>query len=372
MLTSVPFPPVCGIGNYIYNLANKLAKRGHEVTVITRGGLKKPILEYDKFLVCKLPFVMAYPFHVDVHGIFVNRFLKEFEEYFDVLHVHTPLTPVPTTFIPMITTFHSPYFADSCVTDIVDMHSLLSKILGISSYRIEKGLISSSRIIGAVSDSVASSLVLWYGVKRSDITVFGNGVNDVFLEAGRVKTEQKDSTMILYTGRLDYQKGVLDLVESMKIVTETVPNAHLVIMGKGPLLPSVIRKVTELDLQKHIEVKGFSSHKEVLDASLRACTFVLPSYHEGLPTSVLEAMACQLAVVATAVSGSVDIVEHGKTGILVPPREPKALAHAIIYLLENQDLREKLAKSGRRLIEEGFTWAKVVDRTLAAYELAKK
>jgi len=371
MLLSTPFPPEEGIGNYVYNLSSRLAKRGHEVIVITRGGLKKQILEYDKFVVFKLPFLMAYPFHADIHGIFVNKFLRRLNEHLDVIHVHTPLTPALTTQTPMVTTFHTPHFTDSYAIDIINMRSLLTKILGVLAYRIEKSLIASSKIISAVSNGVKSNLVEHYGVKREDVMVLGNAVSDMFLEAGHTITKQKDDTMILYAGRLDHGKGVLDLVESMKTVTESIPNAKLIIMGKGPLLSSIIRKVAELGLQKHIELRGFMNHKELLDTSLRASIFVLPSYHEGLPTSILEAMACQLAVVATAVRGNVDIVKHGKTGILVPPKAPESLGRAIIYLLEHPDLRQKLAKSARRLVEERFTWDKVAERTLVAYNAAR-
>jgi len=371
MLTSARFPPICGIGNSVYNLSSKLIERGHEVIVITRGGLKNQILEYDKFVVFKLPFLMAYPFHVDIHGVFVNKFLKGLEESIDIIHAHTPLIPVVSTQTPMVTTFHSPHFTDSYATNLIDTRSLLTKILGILAYRIEKSLISSSRIISAVSDGVASDLVKYYGVKRGDVKVLGNAVSDLFLEVGRTVTKQKDDAIILYAGRLDRGKGVLDLVESMKTVTKSIPNAKLVIAGKGPLLSTIIRKVAELGLQKHLELRGFMNQKELLNKSLRASIFVLPSYGEGLPTSVLEAMACQLAIVATAVRGNIDIVKHGETGILVPPRAPKSLGRAIIHLLEHPDLRQELAKSARRLVEERFTWDKVAERALAAYDAAR-
>jgi len=370
MLLSTPFPPEEGIGNYVYNLSKKLVEKGHEVTIVTRGGSRAQILEYDKFVVFKLPFVMAYPFHVDIHGIFVNKFLRELNRYPDVIHVHTPLTPALTTQTPMVTTFHSPLFTDFYAIDVVDARSLLTKVLGVLAHRIEKSLISSSRIISAVSDGVASDVAEYYGVKREDVMVLGNAVSDLFLEAGRAIVKQKDETMILYAGRLHHRKGVLDLSESMKTVTESIPNAKLVIIGKGPLLASIVRKVAELGLQKHIEVRGFMNHKELLDTSLRASIFVIPSYSEGLPTSILEAMACQLAIVATAVRGNVDIVKHGETGILVPPRDPKSLGRAIIYLLEHSELRQQFAKSARRLVEERFTWDKVAERALTAYNAA--
>jgi glycosyltransferase involved in cell wall biosynthesis len=370
MLLSTPFPPEEGIGNYVYNLSNKLVERGHEVIVLTRGGLKAQMLEYDKFVVFNLPFLMAYPFHVDIHGIFVNKFLNRLEEYLDIVHVHTPLTPAVSTRTPIVTTFHTPHFTDSYATGLTDIRLFLTKILGILAFRIEKSLISSSRVVSAVSKGVASDLEKSYGVKHGEVVVLGNAVSDIFLEAGRANTEQKDEAMILYIGRIEYRKGVLDLVKSMKTVTRSIPKAKLVIIGKGPLLSKVIGKVAELGLQKCVEVKGFVSRRAILETSLRASIFVVPSYYEGLPTVALEAMACQVAVIATAVRGNLEIVKHGDTGILVPPKAPKSLARAIIYLLEHPDLREELAKNARRLVERKFTWDKVADRTLTAYNTA--
>jgi glycosyltransferase involved in cell wall biosynthesis len=368
MLTSVPFPPVCGIGNYVANLSGELKKRGHDVVVVTRGTSKIQIVEYDNFVLYKLPFIKLYPFHVDIHGLFVNNFLKSYKKNIDLLHIHTPLPPAIRTQLPIVTTFHTPHFSDSVYSnDIVDFRYLLTKGLAIFDYRIEKSLISSSRVVSAVAEGVKLDLERYYPVQSGKVVVFGNGVNERFLEAGRSISRKKDGLMILYVGRLDYQKGLLDLIESMSIVARKVPQARLVLVGKGPLLPQVIKRVNELDLQEKVEIKGFESRDEVLADCLSASIFVLPSHYEGLATVLLEAMACGDAVVATDVRGNSDVVVSGKTGLLVPKKEPIALANAIICLLENPDLRERLAKNARRLIEEEFTWEKVANRVLEAY-----
>ena len=367
MLLSTPFPPEEGIGSYVFNLSTKLLERGHNVTVITRGSLKRESFEYKSIRVMKIPFLMAYPFHVDINGFFANKLLKAYEKEFDLVHLHTPLVPAVSTRLPIVTTFHSPHFVDCYSIDIVDFHDLLRKALGIFDYRIEKSLIKSSSIVSAVSSGVKLDLERHYHVRHGRIRVFGNGVRDGFLEAGRSSSIVKDVSMILYVGRLEYGKGLLDLVKSMKIVNAKVPNAKLVIVGKGPLLYQLMRAIAELKLSKNVILKGFHSYDEVLSDYLRASIFVLPSHIEGLATVILEAMACKDAVVATDVRGISEVVKSGKTGLLVPKKEPIALANAIICLLENPDLRERLAKNARRLIEEEFTWEKVADRVVEAY-----
>jgi len=372
MVTSVPFPPACGIGNYVYNLSNELIKRGHDVIVVTRGGLGRQIQGYGKLRVFKLPFLMAYPFHVDIHGLFVNNFLGKFKHDLDLVHVHTPLPPAVRTQLPIVTTFHTPHFADAYSTDLVDAHHFLTKTLEILDYHIEKSLISSSTVLSAVSQGVKLDLEQYYPVKPGSVSVFWNAVSDRFLEAGRSPSSKKDEFLILYVGRLDYRKGLLDLIESMELVTKRIPKARLVVVGKGPLLSQVAKRVNELKLQKHVEVKGFVTEEEVLSYYLSASIFVLPSHYEGLATTSLEAMACRAAVVATDVRGNSDVVKSGQTGLLVPKKDPRALGDAIVYLLEHPDFRERLASNARKLIEENFTWEKVTDRVLEAYSVAMR
>jgi len=372
MLTSVPFPPACGIGNYVSNLSDKLTRRGHEVVIITRGGPKWQVTTYDNLVVYKLPFIMAYPFHVDIHGLFVNRFLKTIAQDIDLVHVHTPLPPAIITQLPIVTTFHTPHFADFYSTDLVNIRQALIRFLAIFDYRIEKSLIHSSNILSSVSEGVKIDLERYYQTNPRQIRVFGNAVSDRFLNSANSLSIEKDDLKILYVGRFDYRKGLLDLVESMKIVTRSVAGARLVLVGEGSLLPQVIRRIKELDLQKQVEIKGFVSREEVIAHYLSASIFVLPSHYEGLATTSLEAMACKAAVVATNVRGNSDVIKSGYTGLLVPKKEPCTLGNAIVHLLKHPKLREELAKNARKLVEENFTWEKVTDRVLEAYLAATK
>jgi glycosyltransferase involved in cell wall biosynthesis len=370
MLMSTALPPQEGIANYVCNLSKKLAERGHDVIIVTRGGLKAKKTNYMGIPVFELPFVMAFPFHVGIHGLFVNQFLRGLEGSLDLIHVHTPLPPALSTVTPIVTTFHTPHFADSFATDPTSVRLFMTKILGILSRNLEQSLISSSRVITAVSPGVASDLEAYYGVDRKKVLVVGNAASDEFLKAGANSLERRDDVTILFAGRLEVRKGVLDLLDCMRIVAISIPKARLVIIGKGPLSSSITRKVAELELQKQVVIKGFVTSQELLATMLRSSMFVLPSHYEGLPTVALEAMACRLPVVATTARGNSDLIRSGVTGLLVPPRSPSALSHAVVRLLQHPELREKLAKNARRMMEESFTWDRVCDRVLAAYELA--
>jgi glycosyltransferase involved in cell wall biosynthesis len=372
MLISTPIPPEEGIANYALGLSRRLVAEGHEVVVVTRGGLRSQILYHDNLKVFTLPFLPAYPFHVDIHRIFANKFFKEIDGCLDVIHAHTPLPPAIETETKIVTTFHTPLLPDSRAMKVIDWFSLLKKAIAIRAYPIEKSLIRSSQIVSAVSYSIALDLEKYYGLDPRNVMVFGNAVRDMFISGARNDEIQKDERRILYVGRLDYRKGVLDLVESMRDVVKNAPQVRLVIVGKGPLLPHIIKKVADLGLSKHVEIKGFVTNQDLLLENLRASIFVQPSYYEGLPTTVLEAMASGTAVVATSAPGNVDIVKHGQTGLLVPLRSPKSISHAVLSLLEDSDWRERLGRNGRRYVKENFTWDKVVNKALDAYYSALK
>jgi glycosyltransferase involved in cell wall biosynthesis len=372
MLIPEPFPPEEGIGNYVYNLSKKLIERGHEISVLTRGGLKPESFEYEEIHVFKVPFLFAYPFHVDIHGIFVNLFLKRIRNELDLLHIHMPLTPPVNTHLPIVSTFHSPHYADSLSIEIADIRHFLIKTLGIIDYRLEKSLISNSNVVSAVSEGVKSDMERYYRINPSLIKVFGNAVSDKFLEGARSNDITKDPFRILFVGRFEYQKGLLDLIDSMKIVVERIPQARLFLIGKGPLLLKLTNKIIDLNLQKQVKIKGFlmTGSMSLIEEYLRASVFVVPSHSEGLATVTLEAMACKTAVVATNVRGLSEVVKSGSTGLLVPKKDPFSLGAAITLLLENPNLREKLASNARKLIDDKYTWDRVTDSVLSSYYTA--
>ena len=125
-------------------------------------------------------------------------------------------------------------------------------------------------------------------------------------------------------------------------------------------------KVHSLGLESHFIFLGYRSDiKELLNSF---DIFVLPSLFEGLPNVVLEAMACSKPVVATAVAGTPEAVIDGKTGYLVPSQNPEALAKALINLLEDEDLLEKMGREGRRRMETHFSLEGQINKFEALYE----
>lgn len=370
LITSVPFPPGEGLGFHVWNLAHQLREGGHRVGIITRGQAG-PTTEEDRggITIWRVPFAPVYPFHVHLHGLFVNRLMQRIEGQFDVINAHTPLPPVVNTRLPMVTTVHSPMKADTAATHGTDLRTVALRLQTPVSARIETALFGRSQKITAVARWVAEALQP-YGVEPSEVTITGNGVEPGFLE---LSANEKKEPIVLYVGRFEASKGLLDLLDAARIVLDRhpVPAPRFVLVGTGPLLDTVRELVSQNGLSGHVELKGqidADRRPELMELYGQAQLFVLPSHHEGMPTVLLEAMASGLPAVSTAVGGALEVVVNGDNGLLVPPHEPEALASALLSLLSDARLRSEVSRNARTAVQQRYSWEAVAGRYLACYE----
>lgn len=160
-------------------------------------------------------------------------------------------------------------------------------------------------------------------------------------------------------------KGQRYLIEAAALVLKQVPDARFLIVGSGELEISLQRLIKRRRLEKHVMLTGF--RPDVLSLHKGFDLFVMSSVTEGLGTSVLDAMACGRAVVATQAGGLPEIVDHDETGLLVPVREPDVLAEAIVNLLTDSALRARYGQAGADTIRRRFSAERMVDETVAAY-----
>lgn len=365
-ITSAPFPPKEGIGNYIYYLSRKLAEKGHKITIMTRGSWNKTQRETtDGIEVIKVQFVPLYPLYIHLHGIFVNEIFRSLEPEIDIVHVHTPLTPFIKTSLPLITTVHTPMLTDTRSIEVNNLRSMIEILMGrFVSFPIELKLLKRADLITTVANSIVQELKEYY-LDTNGVTVVGNGVDEKVFAP---KKDQTSDRYVLFTGRLAYRKGLFDLIECGKYICGKYPDVNFIIVGNGMLRDKLEAKVKKSDLENRFEFKGYVSKTELVKLYQNATIYVLPSRYEGMPTVLLEAMSCGLPVVATAVSGNLDVIENGKNGLLVPPKSPQEMANAVSILLEDSSRRRNLGIAARRTIEEKFTWDLISARILQCYE----
>ena len=163
-------------------------------------------------------------------------------------------------------------------------------------------------------------------------------------------------------------KGQRHLLDAMPIVIREVPDARLVMLGEGELRPQLEQQVKQLRLEHHVVMPGFRS--DVLALLKGVDIFVLSSETEGLGTSLLDAMAAGKPCVGTRVGGIPEVIDDGVTGVLVAPHDPPALAAALVKLLKDPTLRERMGEAALVRVAEQFSVERMVDRTVKAYETA--
>jgi len=160
-------------------------------------------------------------------------------------------------------------------------------------------------------------------------------------------------------------KGQRHLVDAAHLVVREIPDARFVILGEGELRDALERQVREHHLEKHVLLPGFRT--DVLGCIKGFDLFAMSSVTEGLGTSLLDAMACSRAIVATRAGGIPEVVEDGLNGCLVPPRDHAALAEAIVRLLKDAHLRKQMGDAGFARVNERFTVERMVVETAAVY-----
>ena len=160
-------------------------------------------------------------------------------------------------------------------------------------------------------------------------------------------------------------KGQRHLVEAAHLVVRDVPDARFLILGEGELRDPLTRQIRDYRLEKHVLLPGFRT--DVLGCLKGFDLFVMSSVSEGLGTSLLDAMACARPIVATEAGGIPEIVEDGVNGLLVRPRDHEAMAAAIVRLLTDEPLRDRLGQAGLARVRERFTVERMVAETAAVY-----
>jgi glycosyltransferase involved in cell wall biosynthesis len=166
-------------------------------------------------------------------------------------------------------------------------------------------------------------------------------------------------------GALVPHKGQRHLIDAAHLVVQRVPDARVVILGEGELREHLEHQVREYHLEKHVLLPGF--RLDVLGCLKAFDVFVMSSVTEGLGTSLLDAMACSKAIVATRAGGIPEVVEDERTGVLVPPRDHHAMADAIVRLLEDETRRRRMGEAGLARVRERFTGERMVAGTAAVY-----
>jgi glycosyltransferase involved in cell wall biosynthesis len=171
-----------------------------------------------------------------------------------------------------------------------------------------------------------------------------------------------DAFRILCVGRLTPAKGQAILLAAVAILAGKGRRVHADLVGDGPDRHGLEAHAARLRLGANTTFHGAVNQPRVLELLARADVFVLPSFAEGVPVSLMEAMAMEVPCVSTTIAGIPELIHSGEDGILVPPSDPERLAGALEELIENAELRLRLARAGRRKVMEQYNLSTNVRR----------
>jgi glycosyltransferase involved in cell wall biosynthesis len=215
----------------------------------------------------------------------------------------------------------------------------------------------------SISQEVAKTVQAIYG--RDIYTpVIYNGIptSRFILRAEQGNAKNKKNLIVLHIGRFAPQKNHLLLIEAFAMAFKKNPIMQLWLVGDGPLRPTVEKIILEKGLEENVVFFGI--REDVPKLLALSDMLVLSSYYEGVPLTVLEAMAAGKPVVATAVGGVPELIEDGVTGILVSPNNPEALAKGILHLAKDTNLRQRMGRAAQEHTLDRFD----ISRTARGYE----
>lgn len=265
--------------------------------------------------------------------------------------------------IPLVVTLHSMEPLRPWKADQLGSGYLLSTW-------IEKTAVESADRVIAVSARMRDDILQHFTVDPAKVVVIHNGIDPE--RFGR--TERRDALAkygvhapyVLFVGRITDQKGIFHLLEAAKQLPAGV---QIVLCASAPDTPEIEERLRRA-LAGHpnvLWINAVAPVEEVVQLYSHAAVFACPSVYEPFGLINLEAMACETPVVASAVGGILEVVEDGKTGLLVQPGRPDDLAAALRRVLDDPAHGRAMGQAGRRRVEERFSWASVAERTERVY-----
>lgn len=364
VVTPYFYPKTGGVEEHTFNLYKGLSDKGFEIVVVTTKyspglsvhetveGLKIHRLPYQ-FKIANSP--ISFKWITQIKKI-INK------EKPDLIMAHSPV-PFMSDLVILINN-HKPvilkYHSGSMKKDKQPFHNLLISIY--EKYILKKVIRKADYLI-CTSDFVRNKFLPEFKAKSLTITP---GVDINIFKPGNHPADKTRS--ILFVGRIDKTsewKGIKYLIDAFYLIKPKYPLARLSIVGNGDDLENQKRYVNKLSIRNNVDFLGPLKGKELVKEYQKSSLLVLPSTSEAesFGMVLIEAMACKKPVVGSKIGGIPHVIDHGDNGFLVPPKDPKALAGAIINILKNPELAVKMGNNGYQKVMQNYTWDKKIGET---------
>ena len=377
------YPPrvVGGISRVVYDLSHRLIKDGHEVTVVTYRDGEVPYYEDDKGVkVYRVDNYMIQPNNfidwiLQLNFNMVERASQIIAEQgkFDVIHAHDWLvanaakTLKHSFDIPIVATIHATEAGrNSGIRE--PNQKYINDTEWMLTYEANEVIVN--------SNYMKSEVQRLFGLPFEKINVVPNGVNlNKFTgmdrdNSFRRKYAMDNEKIILFMGRLVYEKGVQNLIAAMPKVLASYHDAKLVIAGKGGMLDELKAQADYLGISNKVYFAGYMNGKDVERMYKAADISVFPSTYEPFGIVALEGMLAERPIVVSDAGGLGEIVEHRVTGMKSYCGNPNSIADSILELLFNPELCDNIVKNAKIKVKENYNWQKIAQDTHFTYQKA--
>jgi glycosyltransferase involved in cell wall biosynthesis len=378
------YPPriVGGIARVVHDLSKRLIKDGHEVTVVTyRDNAGVPEYENDKGVnVYRVDNYMIHPnnfidwiMQLNFNLIAKATEIINKESGFDVIHAHDWLVTYAAKSlknaydIPIVATIHATEAGrNSGIHD--DTQRYINDTEWLLTYEATEVIVN--------SNFMKNDLQRLFGLPYDKINVIPNGINlNNFTGIERDYDFRRQYAMdnekiILYVGRLVYEKGIQHLIAAMPKILSNYHDAKLVIAGKGGMIDELKAETSSLGLDNKVYFTGYMDSKKVQKMYKCADVAVFPSTYEPFGIVALEAMLAGVPTVVSDVGGLDEIVTHGVDGMKSYAGNSNSIADSVTALLYDHQLATNISKKARQKVKEQFNWEKIAQDTHFTYEKA--
>lgn len=378
------YPPrvVGGISKVVYDLSHKMVKEGNEVTVVTyKDGDNVKYYENDKGVEV---------YRVDNYMIRANNFIDWIMQLnfnmitkvneiinkngkFDVIHAHDWLVSYSAKSIkesyniPLISTIHATESGRNS-----GIHDETQRYINDSEWMLTY---ESSEVI-VNSNYMKNEVQRLFGLPYDKINVIPNGVNlQLFSNVNidydfRRQYAMDNEKIILYVGRLVYEKGIQNLIAAMPKILDRYHDSKLIICGRGGMIDELREQVKYLGIDNKVYFAGYCDSKKMQKMYKCADVAVFPSTYEPFGIVAIESMLSGTPTIVSDVGGLNEIVEHGVTGMKSYAGNANSIADSVLALLFDPKLCANISQNAIKKVKENYNWAKITDNTYYVYQLA--
>jgi glycosyltransferase involved in cell wall biosynthesis len=382
MMLTWEFPPriVGGISPHVYHLSRNLAKNGVKVYVVTcdfPGAPKHETLEgFEVFRVDSYknpsPDFASWVYLMNINMQKEAASIVKNLGKVDIFHAHDWLVAVASVGLKHV--FRRPLLATIHSTEVGrrnGIHSDYERMI----HETEAWLTYEAWRVICCSNYMVSHVKLTFGLPEDKLEMIPNGVDvsqyreyeKASLTHFRRRFALPEEKIVLFVGRLVYEKGVHVLIQSVPKVLENV-NAKFIIVGDGYMKNSLLEMVRNMGLAQKVFFTGFLDDETLKKLQRCADVTVVPSLYEPFGIVAIEAMAAKSPVVVSEVGGLAEIVEHDVTGVKVYPNDPNSLTWGITRVLLNEAYATRLKENAYKKAVEVFNWEKISQSTKKGYE----